>query len=133
MALTFGTPLTTFDVGPASIVNVTIPAGPIPIDDYVVVEGRDNVNQALIIQGRRVTEGALTTGVVLGMRDDQVLAAGLIKHWGDGQTLCLKAFQFHADDTLVDVSGQSCGYVWRPQPNTWALIGLALNRQFPVP
>jgi len=111
---------------------VVIPAGPIPIDDYVIVDVRDASFNGLLIRGRLITLGALTVKVVLGL-DDEGVATDPVRFLEQDQIpVAVQAFQYHANGTLVDQSIQQFGiYRWNPTGALHHFIAAATGRRFP--
>lgn len=129
MALTFNTSFRR--TGPGALVSVNIPSGPVPYDDYIVVEVRDASFNSLLVRGVAVTEAFLDVPVVLGAAYGRVLAEPMDRLRVELDSIGLQAFQFHANGSLVDQSTQQFGWQWDPTGGLYMLIGIAANRPFP--
>ena len=120
MPLIFSSPSANVPLGAGGLISITIPSGPVPIDDYVSCTAYDPVSGASWPFGDHVTAGLLSNPIVLGVSE---------KHFPmffSGQLLLLDsyeitAYQSHADNTLVDTS-PSRTFHWDPYSGLFVLM-----------
>ena len=130
MALTFTT--TARQIGPGMKVTIAIPAGPIPLDDYVEVVVVIPFGSTFLIRGRLTTNGFLTVPVVLGAVDGGVIGEPIEWRQTLGGNVNLTATQYHADGTVVDTGAGGAGWTWDGEGTVYILVGMAASRTFPA-
>lgn len=108
--------------GPGIGIRIFIPAGPIPLDDFVTITARSVASPAYQTYGDRITHGLLTIFTRLGITEHQPAPQSLFGGMPDGEPLELQALQAHANGTLVDSSAWTAGTTWDPTSGLFLLV-----------
>lgn len=114
MTLTVTLPAAADRIGPGYAVQVNTSIGPVPNDDYVVVDVMPAGTSTVIETGSIIMHGSVVVILTLGVsRGGGGTLVPVLQYTPPGAAVDLELTQHHANGSISD-TGTSSGWTWDP-------------------